>query len=591
MQKILTVPRPMEEKDAFCVAGNHYVSLSEVNPDGTVAAISHLRESLNALVEIRGVPLFALLLNGAPLPVQFQGYQQPLMPSFSGHAPGLFIQQMVFAPEGRRGFVFRVTLTASQATHGTLALRAQPTAFSRAVFHTLPLEGHCALGTEDWAKTAYAEFRSGGGLTAIAIAGGQGTVQAQADAIQAVQPFSLEPGQSEILWFFVGVGAELDGARLANMDLRRRGATLYDAQRAFLQARHFSIPTDPALEKMANLNLMFCYAFSLGRALDTGALLLTTSRSSRYYVSGAYWARDCMLWAFPAWLRVDRLLAREALLLACTRYLERGADHALYLNGMSLYPGFEMDQLVAPILALKRYLQITGEETFLDLPEIRHALSFTLAALASWRDPATGLYRTELSPSDDPEELPFLTYDNALVLAALRFMQEKGLDASGDISADISALEKGLRRHCVVTHQGKPMLAWSTDGQGRHLLYDNPPGSLALLPYYGAMDASDPVYVATVEHYFSPDNPWYTENETLCGQGCEHAPMPWPMSLCNLLLARGRDEKILGSLRAMAMDNGIACETVDPGGQLCTGAAFATAAGFLANAIFEAYGL
>jgi hypothetical protein len=62
------------------------------------------------------------------------------------------------------------------------------------------------------------------------------------------------------------------------------------------------------------------------------------------------------------------------------------------------------------------------------------------------------------------------------------------------------------------------------------------------------------------------------------------------MSLCNLLLSRGQDESILRALAAMQMDNGIACETVWPDtGKLCTGAAFATFAGFYANALFECH--
>jgi hypothetical protein len=345
-----------------------------------------------------------------------------------------------------------------------------------------------------------------------------------------------------------------------------------------------SIPGEKTLTNIVNLNLQFCRNFSVGRALDTGALMLTTSRSSRYYVSGAYWARDCMLWAFPALLRTDAALAKDALLLACTRYLEHGADHALYLNGMSLYPGFELDELVAPIIALRSYVRRSKDNAILSLPAIQHAMAFTCETLARWRDEKTGLYRTELSPSDDPEELPFLTYDNYLVLTALRFMDE----VIGGLSEPIEALKRGLQQHCVAVSDGSRMLVWSTDGCGRYLFYDNPPGSLTLIPYYGELDKEDPVYRSTVERYFSSANPWFTQNGKIVGMGCEHAPNPWPMSLCNLLLACGRDETLLAALCAMTMDNGIVCETVDANGQLCTGAAFATAAGFVANAILEA---
>jgi len=294
-----------------------------------------------------------------------------------------------------------------------------------------------------------------------------------------------------------------------------------------------------------------------------------------------------MLWAFPALLRTDVPLAKEALLIACTRYLERGADHALYLNGMSLYPGFELDELVAPIIALRMYVERTGDAAILELPAIQRAITFTCGELARWRDDKTGLFRTELSPSDDPEEFPFLTYDNYLTLAALRFIRE----VTGKLGEWIEALSTALRQLCVAACDGVDLLVWSTDGNGRHLIYDNPPGSLIIIPYYGEMDVSDPVYRATVVRYFSDNNPRFTKKGAIMGTGCEHAPGIWPMSLCNLLLSCGYNEAALSSLRAMSMDNGVACETVDADGKLCTGAAFATAAGFLANSILEVFDL
>jgi hypothetical protein len=42
-----------------------------------------------------------------------------------------------------------------------------------------------------------------------------------------------------------------------------------------------------------------------------------------------------------------------------------GAHHALYLNGSNLYPGFELDQLCAPIIAIHRYLSETKDGSFL----------------------------------------------------------------------------------------------------------------------------------------------------------------------------------------------------------------------------------
>ena len=122
-------------------------------------------------------------------------------------------------------------------------------------------------------------------------------------------------------------------------------------------------------------------------------------------------------------------------------------------------------------------------------------------------------------------------------------------------------------------------------------VYDDPPGSLLIMPYYGWPNRAAEAYQNTVQHFFSPQNPYFYQSGVVLGQGCEHAPAPWAMSLCNLLLARaGEKQTLLNALRAMPMDNGVACETVWPEtGRVNTGAAFATFAGFYANAVLEAY--
>lgn len=70
--------------------------------------------------------------------------------------------------------------------------------------------------------------------------------------------------------------------------------------------------------------------------------------------------------------------------------------------------------------------------------------------------------------------------------------------------------------------------------------------------------------------------------------GCAHAPYPWILSLCNSLLC-GHKEQAFRELEQMEMDNGIACESVDPVlGTCTTGAAFATCAGFLCHSMKQA---
>lgn len=69
----------------------------------------------------------------------------------------------------------------------------------------------------------------------------------------------------------------------------------------------------PKLTEVYNTNLFFCIFYSTGLTLDTEELVCATSRSTRYYVSAAYWDRDVLLWAFPAILDADPQLAEEIL--------------------------------------------------------------------------------------------------------------------------------------------------------------------------------------------------------------------------------------------------------------------------------------
>ena len=68
--------------------------------------------------------------------------------------------------------------------------------------------------------------------------------------------------------------------------------------------------------------------------------------------------------------------------------------------------------------------------------------------------------------------------------------------------------------------------------------------------------------------------------------GCKHAPHPWISSICNSLLS-DHAEGALRHLRRTAMDNGVACESVNEDtGECETGEAFATCAGFLSYALY-----
>ena len=585
MEKILTVPASVPEATVY-VTGNHHVSVPNIAVDGGILSISHLSRQGNALVEYTGAPLLRLYLNDEALSAKSAEYICDFIPNFHAEAGDVSVKWQIFAPEKIRGFVFRVSLKSARAQPAKIALCFTPTQLRQSIFRSRPLSAQSHFELDEWTGAAVASYTSGFGVTALAMSGEMGfAASAEEGLLEVVQTVELLPNATKTLEFFISLGAEADGASLANMDMRRRADTMFEKHTALLEKRHRSIP-DSILEQRLNLNLNFCYYFSMGYPLDGNELMLMTSKSSRYYVSGAYWSRDSMLWAFPAILRVDENIALKMLLAAFTTYLKFGAHHALYLNGASLYPGFELDELVAPLIALRRYVNVTGSADVFSMPQIRQGVEFTLDELGRWYDLETGLYRTELNPSDDPVQAPCLIYNNVLVLEALRFCNGR----FGDFETKVSELEKALNEHAIMDVEDVRIYAWAV-GNGKTEVYDDPPGSLLIMPYYGWPNREDEVYKNTVEYFFSNANEYFSSSGALVGQGCEHAPSPWAMSICNLLLARAFDrEKLLNSLRTMSMDNGLACETVyAETGVLNTGAAFATFAGFYANAIIEAY--
>ena len=585
MEKILTVPDSVPEGTVF-VTGNHHVSVPNIAVDGSILSVSHLSRQGNALVEYTGAPLLRLSLNDEALSAQSAEYICDFIPSFHTKLKDISAEWQIFAPEEIRGFVIRVSLKSARAQSAKLALSFTPAQLMQSIFRARPLSAQSRFELDEWTGAAVASYTSGFGVTALAMSGVSGFVaNAEKGRLEVIQTANLLSNAPKILEFYVSLGAEADGASLANMDMRRRSGAMFKKTTALLEKRHRHIP-DSVLEQRLNLNLNFCYYFSMGYPLDDNELMLMTSKSSRYYVSGAYWSRDSMLWAFPAILRVNEDMALEMLLAAFTTYLKNSAHHALYLNGANLYPGFELDELVAPLIALERYVKIAGDREILHMPKIRKGAEFILNELGRWYDLETGLYRTELNPSDDPVSAPCLIYNNVLVLDALRFFNGH----FGNLESKVAELEKALREQAVTDAKDGEIYAWAIGGEETEV-YDDPPGSLLIMPYYGWPNREDEVYKNTVKYFFSNANEYFSSSGALMGQGCEHAPSPWPMSICNLLLARAFDrETLLDSLRAMSMDNGLACETVHAKtGVLNTGAAFATFAGFYANAIIEAY--
>jgi len=596
-------PAPVIEMPPHYIpTGNLYVSLPAISRnDAGVYRVGVLHMDANAVLELIGFerdnhPLFRPVLERHGIRIPLTGLvwrrESFWLPYFTAESDGLRVVGMIFAPPHEKGFVYLLEVSSDGPVetirigvegwwHGVefATFRARPVATEQVVWH------------DGWTGSLVGEARAGLPVLAWGMQPSQDG-ELYYDGLMYRWSCETDVGSGQVaqIAFYVSVNLESDGARTTALHLRRRGwQTLLDETRGWLEARAVPV-TDPDLTRVLNENLFFNYFFAQGDCLDCEAVALVTSRSQSYYVSGAFWARDAFLWSFPALLIVDRDRARQALLAGLTRYLRWAGHHALYINGMVLYPGFELDEACAPVVALDRYLRTTGDYDFIDEPAVRTALPILYQAIADRFDPAAGLYATFLSPHDDPVTQPFLTYDNALVWRSLHILANVW-DQSGDkvratalrIQAD--HLHATIRTKCVVTGPFGLQFAWAVDGAGGFELGDQPGGSLTLLPYYGFCSPDDPAYQNTVRWIYSSHNPYFFDGP-FGGVGSAHFQFPAIFDLANRLLRR--DPAALEQVRRIPLDHGLACESFDPQtGIVRTGAAFAAGAGLLAFALCE----
>ena len=394
----------------------------------------------------------------------------------------------------------------------------------------------------------------------------------------------LQPGETAVLDIPWGVGYEGVAASTSAKELLRQGFdAVYGRTVCWLSAREKPL-ADPKLHELLNTNLFFAFFYASGRTVDTEELCLMTSRSPRYYVSAAYWDRDSLLWAFPAILTVDAAYAREILTYVFTRQARNFGVHSRFIDGTMLEPGFELDELCAPVIALDRYVEKTGDTAFAARPFVRDGLEEILRRMEAKKHPSVPMYETFLQPTDDMHNHIYLTYDNALVCYALRALAK--LLNRPELAEEAERTRRAVYKHCVKEQNGRPFFAWSVDLNGHFDIYDEPPGSLLLLPFYGFCEESDPIWQNTAAMIRDESYPLSFAGHPIAEIGCKHAPHPWILSICNSLLSGHADSALL-HLSRTTLDNGVACESVNEDTGLCeTGEAFATCAGFLSYALY-----
>ncbi|THG34296.1 hypothetical protein E6C70_08375 [Glaciibacter flavus] len=604
-ESLTTFAPVIDAPETLHPTGNLLVSLPELDEHGVCRSIGIVSEAergvLAAVGGEQGVLAPSVTVDGSAVTPSFTWTRvADWVPHAEASVTGGIVTAEWVAPLSRggtsdAGVVARLSYRNETDAPQHVDLRWSGQWASTVVHHFRAKQLAVTLATRDDPWTGARAVYAGAERLLLAVswrpgAGAAHDENAPANGWAVTRSASVAPGETLDLDVYVGVAPEPDGSGATALHLRRRG---FDALRADTRAwlsAHGPRFDSPELTARARLNLFFCFFYGQADCLDTGRTVALTSRSPRYYVSGAFWSRDVYWWAFPAVLLTDATRARRVLVASIENAGEDIAQHALYITGGRLYPGFELDELCIPLLALWRYVDATGDRGVVSEPAVQRLFGTFERELAEVFDAELGLYGTMLLPTDDPTDHPFTATNNALVAVALRIVGR--LTGDADLVARGEALAERLAEAFVheaptegttsAPGSGEHRWAWAIDADGEPEWREEPPLSLRTLAYWGVVDETDAAFATTLrwlvtDYAYHYDGPFP-------GAGAPHFASPSAFDLGNRMLTGNADlGDPVAAFVATPMDTGIACESWHPDtGIAVTGAAMASVAGFVA---------
>jgi len=564
MAELMTPAPILEAPPEHLPTGNLEVHIEAWPDSPSISRIGVASIALNGLLDFVGEPL---------LEVSGENWKLSKLSDWIPVWENEELKVTLLAPYGERGLVLRVEPLKSAPIQVAgnwehLGLRR----FREEKLGATPRASH-----DPWTGSYILEGRTEQTLLAMGL-----QMDTSPSRIDWGQQFVLEWDSGPIT-LYISLTPEADGARTTALHLRRVGWEKL-LQQTLHKLESLSASYNGPLPQVYRRHLIFSYFYAQADSIE-GEPVLLTSRSPHYYVSGAYWARDALLWFFPSLIKADRKRAKEVLKAAFNRYARWPGEHAQYLSGPPLYPGFELDQAAAYPLALARYLEATGPNAEL-VNELREALEEIFARVEQEKHPSLALYRTFLSPTDDPVQESYLTYDNALWCVAL-----ERLAPYWSISEILKQESRTIRETLYRQAERNGRLVFSFEPGTHHYTFsDEPAGSLLLLPHLGFTTRQDPIWQSTALWILGEDNPHHYKGN-FPGEGSAHFPFPSGFALANRILSgllRTAGDA-LTILEQAPLDSGYACESFDPNtGVAQTGIGFAALAGFIAYALAAA---
>ena len=328
--------------ERYLPTGNEMISLPKLNEQtAAIEDLTFLSMQQRGMIELCGtenVPLMQPFIQIDQEELALTGLQWSRehfwIPSGHKETEQATVKFTVLTPVGERGFAMRLSVTARTDCRLKLGARGLWSKSVHCVNEDKELTGQAYIYESAWNSSFIMDYRVG--FPAFALApmsdhAGKSEWAQTEDGIsyQISCALDAKAGQEEAFTIFWGLGfEEVAAATSAKEQLRRGWDWLYRKTADWLDKRTVQLPT-PELTEVYNVNQFFCLFYATGRTFDTEELVCATSRSTRYYVSAAYWDRDSLLWAFPTILRADAALAKEVLtyvfsvpsVVCCGRYM------------------------------------------------------------------------------------------------------------------------------------------------------------------------------------------------------------------------------------------------------------------------------
>ena len=607
--------------DRWELTANHYVAAPLISrADGSIHSLNVLHRGAVGLLEWAGAreveagdPLFrpVIRIQGKQLPLDNLVWErlERWIPRYRLNTDQLAITATICAPAGyeaaRRGlvYVFEVENRGSSEQQLEIELSGHWAWCFQTVCQRRPLPARLTLARlRD--RDGFALEVAGGVNAALGVSvfGPDTYHNLEAHAFGDADQISSENGNAfrftvgrrlripagkrGAATFCIGLAAERLGALNTAAALRRAGLERLLKETRLELSRMTRKARDPVLSGVMNRNLLFATFFSLGRALDDERLYPVTTRSPLHQRCGSFNERDALLWTLPAVMLADPQLAREMLLRCFEQFSHRPGESLRYIDGGVLSPGFTLDQWCAYAIGLDRYVVATGDTSVLDESLVQEVMRELDAGAYLRLHQEVFLGSTELLPSGAPADQPYVTYDNALLHSVFHALARAAAQDSPEkkrLSAAAEEVAAAVWRRCSADVDGLPVLAWSTDLQESANIYDDPAGSLQLLPSFGFCDENEPLWRNTVEFLRSPSYQLWLGDSPFPGLATREAPtVAHSAALCSDLIGSRRTEA-LELLRKLPLASGVISATYDPKtGEPVSGRFDAALAGFLA---------